>query len=159
MRIDLKPEDRTLRECEVTDEDFDNVTETEPHVDEIHRQKVTTEKVTVSRQDIISSEEPQKAKYRKDLDIGRIVIEEIPEEKEKNPEYENIQKKQARPKTTDITASRRQHEVKERHEKYIKDDIAKLDSTDSGRIMKEARRVDKKVQTQRETADERIKVR
>ena len=158
VRKDLKPEHRTLHECEVTDEDFVNVRETKPLVDEIRRQKVTTEKVAVSRQDIISSEEPQKPKYRKDLDIGRIVIEETPVEKERTPEYDNIQKKQPGPKTTDITAVRRQHEVKERYKKYIKDDIAKLDSTDSSRITEEARGVDEKVQTKKEIADGKIKV-
>lgn len=45
------------------------------------RQRVTTERITVSRHDIAKTEEPDKPKYPKDLDIGRIVIEEIPEEK------------------------------------------------------------------------------
>ena len=45
------------------------------------QQRVTTERITVSRHDIAKTEEAGKPKYPKDLDIGRIVIEEIPEEK------------------------------------------------------------------------------
>ena len=155
MRKDLKLEDRPLNECEVTDEGFDDMIETKPRTDDTLLQKVTTEKVVVSRRDIISSEEPQKPTHRKDLDIGRIVIEEIPEEKDEIPEYENIQKKQARPKTADMTAARR--EVKERHT-HMRDDIAEFDSTDSGRTTKEVRRERERVQTQRETRDGRTKV-
>ena len=44
-------------------------------------QRVPTERITVSRHDIAKTEEPDKPKYPKDLDIGRIVIEEISEEK------------------------------------------------------------------------------
>ena len=152
---DLTLEDRPLNECEVTDEGFDDIIETKPRTDDIPRQKVTTEKVVVSRREMVSSEQPQKPAYRKDLDIGRIVIEEIPEEKDKIPEYENIQKKQARPKTADMTAGRR--EVKERHS-HIRNDIAEFDSTDSGRTTKEVRWEGERVETQRETRDGRTKV-
>ena len=155
MRKHLTLEDRPLNECEVTGEGFDDVIETKPRTDDIPREKVTTEKAVVIRGEMVSSEEPQKPPYQKDLDIGRIVIEEIPEENDKIPEYENIQKKQARPKTADMTAARR--EVKERHT-HIRDDIAEFDSTDSGRTTKEVRRERERVETQTKTRDGKTKV-
>ncbi len=44
-------------------------------------QKVTSEKITISRRDVTHIEETEKpTRYPKDFDIGRIVIEETPEE-------------------------------------------------------------------------------
>lgn len=49
---------------------------------ELSQQQVTSEKITVSRKDITHMEEAEKPRYPKDFHVGRIVIEEIPEEEE-----------------------------------------------------------------------------
>ena len=156
MRKDLKLEERTLVECEVTDVDFDKISETKPRPDAIPREKLATEKITVRRRDIIPREEQQKPQFRKDLDIGRIVIEEIPEEKEEEPERDIFQKEPARPMGTDMPVNQR--EVKELPKKYIKEDavkVGKLATSDLDRVTGESRRVEERIKTQRETIDGR----
>ena len=156
MRKDLKLEERTLVECEVTDVDFDKISETKLRPDAIPREKLATEKITVRRRDIIPREEQQKPQFRKDLDIGRIVIEEIPEEKEEEPERDIFQKEPARPMGTDMPENKR--EVKELPKKYIKVDavkVGKLDTSDLDRVTGESRRVEERIKTQRETIDGR----
>ncbi len=148
--------ERTLDECSVTDLDFDDISETKPRTDEISREKITTEKVTVSRRDVKSPEEPKTPTYRKDLDIGRIVIEEIPEEKEEIPESDFVQKQPVRGKRTDVTVSQR--DVRERPKKYVKEDVVKvgkLDTTDLDRVTDESWRVEERAKKQRETIDGR----
>lgn len=87
-------------------------------------QRVPTERITVSRHDIAKTEEPDKPKYPKDLDIGRIVIEEIPEEKV--PKRESPRKEHSKPiagktvKSKETTMPRKElieHETKV-HKEY-----------------------------------------
>ena len=138
MRKDLTQEETTMDEWEINDEDQDIITECTTYKDEIPRQKVTTERVTVSRKDLRAFEEKEKPKYRKDLDIGRIVIEEIPE-KEDIPERDLIEKKQVKRTRTDRTVSRR--DVKEQPKKYVKEEtvkVGKFDTTDLDRVIDES---------------------
>lgn len=48
---------------------------------DLSQQQVTSEKITVNRKDITHMEETEKPRYPNDLHVGRIVIEEISEEK------------------------------------------------------------------------------
>ena len=48
----------------------------------VSRREMATEKVYVTRIDRTRKEEIQQAKYPKEQDVGRIMIEEIPEEKD-----------------------------------------------------------------------------
>lgn len=57
--------------------------ETKARKDEriVSRREMATEKVYVTRRDRTRTEEIQQEKYPKEQDVGRIVVEEIPEEK------------------------------------------------------------------------------
>ncbi|XP_028404537.1 trichohyalin-like [Dendronephthya gigantea] len=129
VRKDLKPSESTVELSQVSDVDFEKLSEFKPCADEIPRQQVTTERVVVSRRDLKPSEKPEKPKYKKDPDIGRIVIEEIPE-KEETREREIVQKEPVDPKKIDMTVRRR--EVDERPKTYAKRDVkvGKLDMTE-----------------------------
>ena len=72
------------------------------YTDDTHarEQRVSTERITVSRHDITRTDEPEHPKYPKDLNIGRIVIEEIPEEK--ITKRESPQKERSKPKVKEI---------------------------------------------------------
>ena len=156
MRKDLKPTERTVDKCQVTDVDSREISKIKRRIDEIPREKVTTENVTVSRRDIRIPEEPKTSTYRKDLDIGRIVIDEIPEEKEEIPESDIVQRELARAKRTDVTVSRR--DVRERPKKYVKEDVVKvgkLDTTDLDRVTEQSWRVEERAKTEREIIDGR----
>jgi hypothetical protein len=156
VRKHLKLTERTVDECQVTDIDSREISKIKRRIDEIPREKVTTEEVTVSRRDIRIPKEPKTSTYRKDLDIGRIVIDEIPEEKEEIPESDIVQKELARAKRTDVTVSQR--DVRERPKKYVKEDVVKvgkLDTTDLDRVTEESWRVEERAKTQRETIDGR----
>ena len=110
------PERERTDHLHITDEHFDRISETKSHKDEITRKQVTTETITVGRREIGRLEETEKPRYPKDLDVGRIVIEEIPEEKEKVPKREVLKKEQIRPKSIEVTAT--QYEIEERPKTY-----------------------------------------
>ena len=135
----MKADERTVELTHVTDVDFEKMSEFKPRADEIARQRVTAEKVVVSKRDFKPSEEPKKPKYQKDLDIGRIVIEEIPE-KEETREREIVQKEDVKLKKIDKTVRRR--EVEERAKTYAKRDVkvGKLDMTQVERESVQSRR-------------------
>ena len=116
MTKEKKPDGERIDHLHITDEDFDQISKTKRHKDEISQQLVTTETITVGRRDIGRLKETEKPRYPKDLDVGRIVIEEIPEEKEKVPKREAPKKEQIRPKSIEVTA--RQYEIEERAKTY-----------------------------------------
>ncbi len=156
VKKEIKATERTLDELRVTDVDSHDISKIKPRTDEISREKVTTEKVTVSRREVRSHEEPKTPTYRKDLDIGRIVINEIPEQKEETPKRDTVQREPIRPKRTAMTISQR--DVRERPKKYVSEDVVKvgrLDTTDLERITEESRRVEQRIKTQKETIDGR----
>jgi hypothetical protein len=88
------------------------------------RAQVTTEKVTVSRRDVTQLEQMTERKYPKQ-DIGRIVIEEIPERKvelkRETPRREVVRKREP-----EIVATR--HEVVPRE--YVKEEVIKVRQSD-----------------------------
>ena len=116
MTKETKPDRERIDHLHITDEDFDQISETKSYKDEISRQQVTTETITVGRGEIGRLEETEKPRYPKDLDVGRIVIEEIPEEKENVPKREVPKKEQIRPKSIEVTAT--QYEIEERAKTY-----------------------------------------
>jgi hypothetical protein len=78
--------------------------------------------VTVTQHEV--EDLPQKPKYSKDLDIGRIVIEEIPEEIKDLPNVHRIEKDAT--KSTEVTLTR--HEVEDIS--TVKEGILKLGKLD-----------------------------
>ena len=87
MRGDEKREKQRINRLHVEDVQFERVRhdKIKPQTDDtkVSRKHITTEKVEVNRGGVTQVEETEKSKYPKEIDVGRIVIEEIPEEKEK----------------------------------------------------------------------------
>ena len=121
--------------------------------EDIPCQKTTTEKITVSRQDVHHLERTEKPKYPKDLDIGHILIDKIPEEKEVK-KHEVVRKDQMRPKSIEVSVT--QHEVQPKpymeieESRYCKDlDIGRIVIEETPEEKEEIpkREVSKKAQT------------
>ena len=95
---------------------------------EISQQHVSSEKISVSRRDITRLEETEKPRYPKDLDIGRIVIEELPEEKEVT-QSELVHKDELKLREGMLDTC---YAVKNIPKKYVREDVkvGKLDITD-----------------------------
>ena len=97
---------------------------------EVSQKQVTAEKITVSKTDTFSRmEETEKPRYPKHLDVGRIVIEETPEEKEEVTRRDVIKRDEVKPRHKDTEM---RYEV-ERRPKQQKEDVVKvgrLDVTD-----------------------------
>jgi hypothetical protein len=96
-------------------------------------------------------EETEKPKYPKDLDIGRIVIEEIPEE---IPKHKILRKEHGGPRSTGVTIA--QHEVEEHPKTYLTEDVikvGKLDVTHLEKEMVEAKTVQDKIRTYKDRVD------
>ena len=96
---------------------------------EASQQQVTAEKITVSKTDICHMEETEKPRYPKHLDVGRIVIEETPEEKVEVTRRDVLKRDEVKPKNKDTEVC---YEV-ERRPKQQKEDVVKvgrLDVTD-----------------------------
>ena len=155
-------EKQSIDRVHVEDVDIDKVRqeETKPRKDdtEVSRTQVTTEKVTVSRSDIARSEDMEKPKYPKDLDIGRIVIEEIPVEKDESLKHE-ILPKDLKSKSTDVTVTR--HEVEEYPRTHVKEDVikvGKLDVTDVEKTLVDSTPVAERVTAYKERLEGARKV-
>ena len=109
--------------------------------------------------------ETEKPRYPKDLDVGRIVIEEIPEEKEKVPKREVPKKEQIRPKSIEVTQHEveeaTQHEVEEHPKTYVTEDVikvGKLDVTHLEKEMVEAKTVQERIKIYKDRVDGARKV-
>lgn len=155
VRKDEEPEKKKIDRLHVKDVEFEKVRETKPRTDEteISCDTITSEKVTVSRRDITQAEETEKPRYPKDRDIGRIVIEEIPEQKEQIPMGRDVRKGDFKPSRTDLTVTR---QVKDDSRKYIKEDVikvGKLDVTELNKTPVESKQEEKRVATYTETVD------
>ena len=101
---------------------------TKPRVDETRasQRQVTTEKVTVTRTDGSRTDEIERRRHPKDYDVGRIVIEEIPEEKEEKPQV--YRKYEGKPRTTAVTATI--DDVKDVSKTHQKEDVVKVGRLD-----------------------------
>ena len=96
---------------------------------EVSQQQVTAEEITVSKTDICQMEETEKPRYPKHLDVGRIVIEETPEEKVEVTRRDVFKRDEVKPRHKDTEV---RYEV-ERRPKQQKEDVVKvgrLDVTD-----------------------------
>lgn len=145
----------------VEDVEIDKLREIKPRRDDtkVSREQVTTEKITVSRRDKTRAEDTEEPRYPKELDIGRIVIEEIPEMKEELPKREISRKKESKLRSTELTVTRR--EVDEVPRTNVKDDvikIGKLDVTEIDKVHLESWRVNERVKAYTERVNGAHKV-
>ena len=104
----------------------------------------------MSRHDITTTEEAEKPRYPKDLDIGRIVIEEIAEEK--IPERERPQKEYSKLRARETTKT---HETKAPRKEVIEDKtiVRKEHTSDYEERPWERRTVDERVTTYTDRID------
>ena len=143
--------------------DRDHRDKAKPRTDhtESYGKEVSSEKITVTRLDTTRTEETEKHEYPRELDIGRIIIEEIPDEKEEIPdEKEEIQKRKeiVKPGSTEMTVMR---EVKEVSRDRVTGDVVKvgkLDTTDTGKTPVESTRLEERVTSYKERVDGARKV-
>ena len=120
-------------------------------MENIPHARITTEKFTVGGRDARSQE---RKTYRKHLNIGRIVNEDICGEEEDILEHEIAKKEPVLPKRTDITV--RQRNFTERPTKNIKKDVVKVGKLDTSyldRLTERSWGVEKTNRTKRATVD------
>ena len=114
--------------------------------------KVTSEKITVSDTDIPLFEETEKPKYPKHLDVGRIVIEEIPEDMKEVTEGAGFRRDEV--KRRDEKELKKLHPVRKDLKPQVKQDVievGRLDITEYEKTQEEPERItlgkDRKVTT------------
>ena len=134
--------------------------ETKPRLDEtrVSRREVETGKVTVTRTDATRPEEIERPKYPRDQEVGRIVIEEVPEEKEEKPR-DIYRKYVEKPRTTEVTVTR--EDVSDVCKPYEKEDVVKVGKLDVHELDKtpmESRRVEERSPIRSERVDRPRKV-
>lgn len=154
-----KPIKDAIDQYRPTGEEFDKAysydVQTRTDDTEISAQQVPFQKIAVSRSDIRSLDEAEKPRYPKHVDVGRLVIEEIPEEKI-IPDRETVQRETLRHKITEIASTKTS--VEEQQTKYVKEGVVragKLETTDFDGVTRESRRAEEKLTTQREIIDAR----
>ena len=110
-----------------------------PRLDEtkVSRREVDTERITIMKSDTTCTEEPERQIYPKEHDIGRIVIEEIPED-----EQRKYLKYQSEPKSTKVTVTK-EHvtDATRAQEKENAMNVEKLDFNKVDTRQVEARRI------------------
>ena len=125
---------------------------------DISRRQLTYGKITVIDEDMTFKEQPEKPTYPKDLDVGRIVIEETPEDMQEIPKRD-IVRQNARPKSTETTVTQR--EVKEYPKSYVGEDIIKVGTLDVTHLEKDVTdktKVEERVKTFGDKVDRTRKV-
>ena len=106
----------------------------------IFQQPVTAEKITTSKEDIPLMEETEKPRYPKDLDIGRIVIEETPEEKLEVLKRDVVKRDEVKPRREDMKSP---YEAEKFPGEQVKKEVikvGKLDVTDYEKTQKDSER-------------------
>ena len=107
-------------------------------------QKVTSEKITISRRDVTHIEETEKpTRYPKDFDIGRIVIEETPEENKELTKRDVHKTDKMKTKHEDTKT----YQVRRDPKPQVKEDVVKvgrLDITDYEKISRDSERVEER---------------
>ena len=124
---------------------------TKPRVDEtrVPERQFKTEKVTVTRTDGSRTDEIERRRHPKDYDVGRIVIEEIPEVKEEKLQVNR--KYEGKPRTTEVTVT--MDDVKDVSKTYQKQDVVKVGRLDVHGLQKtpqESRRPEERSLTKTE---------
>ncbi len=92
-------------------------------------------------------EETEKPRYPKDIDVGRIVIEELPEEKEQVTRRDVVKRDEVKPKRDDMET---RYEVKKVPRKQVQEEVVKvgrLDITDYEKTQRELGRMEEKTTT------------
>ena len=126
-RREKKPKEERIDEYRTQGEEFDKAYtyDYKYRTDdtEISQKRVTSEKITVSGGDIPRMEETEEPRYSKALDIGRIVIDEMPEEKQ--PVQKHDIRKRDKVKETRVDMEPRDS-VEQRQAPLVKQEIAKV---------------------------------
>ncbi len=121
--------------------------DTKPCEDETPRKYVSSDKITITKYDIAKHEETERRKHPKDVDIGRIVIEEIPGEKELGPT-----KDQGQPRDTQVAITRKEvKDIPKAREETIK--VGKLDLRDVEKEVVESEKTQGSLITHTERVD------
>ena len=92
-------------------------------------------------------EETEKPRYPKDIDVGRIVIEELPEEKEQLTKRDVVNRDEVKPKRDDMET---RYEVKKVPRIQVQEEVVKvgrLDITDYEKTQREPERVQERTAT------------
>jgi hypothetical protein len=92
-------------------------------------------------------EETEKPRYPKDIDVGRIVIEELPEEKEQLTKRDVVKRDEVKPKRDDMET---RYEVQKVPRKQVQEEVVKvgrLDITDYEKTYREPERVEERTTT------------
>jgi hypothetical protein len=90
-------------------------------------------------------EATEKPRYPKDIDVGRIVIEELPEEKEEVTKREAVKRDEVKPKHEDLETH---YAVEKAPRKQVQEDVVKvgrLDITDYEKTPSEQERVEERI--------------
>ena len=83
--------------------------------------RATIENVIVTKAEVKNTKELKTTKYSKHLDIGRIVIEEIPDKKEPGSKETNLREEQLLLKTTEVKIAQLESEKqREQRPRYVK---------------------------------------
>ena len=86
----------------------------------------------------------EKPKYPKDLDIGRIVIEEIPEEKEEMTKRDVVKRDEVKPRREDMET---RYEVEKIPRKQVQEDMVKVGRLDVTDYEKKTREFEREERT------------
>ena len=123
--------------------------DTTPHEDETPRKYISSDKISITKYDVTKQEETESRKYPKDVDIGRIVIEEIPDEQELGPTRELD-----KPRDTQVAMTRKEvKDISKPRETSIS--VGKLDLRDVEKEVVESSKKEKTIKTQTERLDYR----
>ena len=93
-------------------------------------------------------EETEKPRYPKDIDVGRIVIEELPEEKDQLTKRDIVKRDEVKPKRDDMETRYEVQKVPRKQiqlEEVVK--VGRLDITDYEKTQREPERVEERTTT------------
>ena len=156
----MKPQKEKVDHCRPQGEEFDRAYtyDYKSRTDDTETsQKLITEKITVSQKDVSCMEQTEKRRYPKDVDIGRIVTEETPEEKREFSRREFPREDHVGQKGSEVTVV--QHE--DYPKAYVTEDavkVGKLDVTHLERSSVDGASVSERVKTYRDRVDGTRKV-
>ena len=125
-RREKKPKEERIDEYRPQGDEFDKAYtydyKSRTDDTEISQKRVTSEKITVSG-DIPRMEETEEPRYPKALDIGRIVIDEMPEEKQSMQKPDTRKRDKIKEGRVDMELC---DKVEQRPEPLVKEEVAKV---------------------------------
>ena len=126
-RREKKPKKERIDEYRPQGEEFDKAYtyDYKSHTDdaEISQKRVTTEKIAVTEGDAPRTDETEEPRYPKALDIGRIVIDEMPEEKQPMQKPDTRKRDKIKEARVDMELC---DKVEQRQAPLVKEEIAKV---------------------------------